>query len=261
MANGPNAQGFEYYRYDPSMAAAILFAILFALTTIVHLYQFVQTRTWIMIPMLVGGLFEWIGYIGRAVSANQTPNWTQGAYIVQVLFILIAPALFAATIYMELGRIIALCDGAHHSLIKLRWLTKIFVAGDVLSFLMQAGGAGLTAKKSASAVKNGQHIITGGLFVQVIFFAFFLVVAIVFHRRANKKPTSLSESPEIPWRKHLRILYLASALILVRSLLRLEEYAEGTTGFVLSHEYFLYIFDSVLMLCVMILFNLVHPSE
>ena len=83
---------------------------------------------------------EWIGYIGRAVSANQTPNWTQGAYIVQVLFILIAPALFAATIYMELGRIIALCDGAHHSLIKLRWLTKIFVAGDVLSFLMQAGG-------------------------------------------------------------------------------------------------------------------------
>ena len=56
MANGPNAQGFEYYRYDPSMAAAILFAILFALTTIVHLYQFVQTRTWIMIPMLVGGL-------------------------------------------------------------------------------------------------------------------------------------------------------------------------------------------------------------
>ena len=110
-------------------------------------------------------------------------------------------------------------------------------------------------------MKNGQHIITGGLFVQVVFFAFFLIVAIVFHRRANKKPTSLSESPEIPWRKHLRILYLASALILVRSLLRLEEYAEGTTGFVLSHEYFLYIFDSVLMLCVMILFNLVHPSE
>ena len=54
---------------------------------------------------------------------------------------MIAPALFAATIYMELGRIIALCDGEHHSLIKLRWLTKIFVAGDVLSFLMQAGGA------------------------------------------------------------------------------------------------------------------------
>ena len=60
MANGPNAEGFEYYRYDPSMAAAILFAILFAFTTIVHLYQFVQTRTWIMIPMLVGGLCKFL---------------------------------------------------------------------------------------------------------------------------------------------------------------------------------------------------------
>lgn len=59
----------------------------------------------------------------------------------------------------------------------------------------------------------------------------------------------------------MRALYLASALILIRSVLRLEEYAEGISGFVLSHEYFLYIFDSLLMLCVMVLFNLVHPSE
>lgn len=172
-----------------------------------------------------------------------------------------------------------LCDGAHHSLIKMRWLTKIFVAGDVLSFLMQALGehdvdsnvsfayltrkigAGITAKKSVSAVKNGQHIITGGLFVQIIFFGFFLVVAIVFNRRTNKKPTTRSDSLDVPWKKHIRVLYLASALILIRSILRLEEYAEGTTGFVLSHEYFLYIFDAVPMLCVMVLFNLVHPSE
>ena len=229
--------------------------------------------------MLTGIAVEWIGYIGRAVSASQTPNWTIGAYVVQVMLILVAPALFAATVYMELGRIIMLCDAGHHSLIKLTWLTKIFVAGDVLSFVMQALGehgvdssinfafltlelgAGITASKTVTAVKNGQHIVTGGLFVQVIFFAFFLIVAIVFHRRTNKHPTARSNSPDVPWRKHMRILYLVSALILIRSLIRLEEYAEGITGFVLSHEYFLYIFDSLPMLCVMVLFNFVHPSE
>lgn len=261
MADQPNAKGFEYYRYDPSMAAAIIFTILFFFTTMIHLYQFVRTRTWIMIPLLVGGFFEWIGYVGRAVSAHQTPNWTLGAYVVQVMFILIAPALFAATIYMELGRIIMLCDGAHHSLIKLRWLTKIFVAGDVLSFVMQALGAGITASKTESSVSRGQKVITGGLFVQVIFFVFFLIVALVFQRRTKKNPTARSSSPDVPWKKHMRALYLASALILIRSVLRLEEYAEGTTGFVLSHEYFLYIFDSLLMLCVMVLFNFIHPSE
>ena len=55
MADQPNAQGFEYYRYDPSMAAAIIFTILFFFTTMIHFYQFVRTRTWIMIPLLVGG--------------------------------------------------------------------------------------------------------------------------------------------------------------------------------------------------------------
>ncbi len=90
--------------------------------------------------MLTSTAVEWIGYVARAVSAHQTPNWTLGAYVVQIMLILVAPALFAATIYMELGRIIMLCDGAHHSLIKLRWLTKIFVAGDVLSFVTQALG-------------------------------------------------------------------------------------------------------------------------
>lgn len=60
----------------------------------------------------------------------------------QTLLLLVAPALFAATIYMELGRIILLVDGEAHSLIKKKWLTKIFVCGDVLSFMMQ--GAGMT---------------------------------------------------------------------------------------------------------------------
>ena len=85
-------------------------------------------------------LVEWIGYIGRAVSSQESPNWTLGPYIVQTLLLLIAPALFAASIYMELGRIILLVDGEVHSLIKKRWLTKLFVTGDVLSFTLQAAG-------------------------------------------------------------------------------------------------------------------------
>lgn len=74
------------------------------------------------------------------MSGNQSPNWTLGPYIIQSTLLLIAPALFAATIYMILGRIIALVHGEHHSIIRLKWLTKIFVVGDCLSFLMQSSG-------------------------------------------------------------------------------------------------------------------------
>jgi hypothetical protein len=60
---------------------------------------------------------------------------------VQSLLLLVAPALFAATIYMTLGRIILLVDGEVHSIISKKWLTKLFVAGDVLSFMMQGSGS------------------------------------------------------------------------------------------------------------------------
>lgn len=83
---------------------------------------------------------EFIGYIGRALSASQTPDWTLGPYIMQSVLLLVAPALFAASIYMYLGRLIVLVRGEKFSVIRVGWMTKIFVAGDVLSFLMQSLG-------------------------------------------------------------------------------------------------------------------------
>lgn len=58
----------------------------------------------------------------------------------QSVLLLVAPALFAASIYMELGRIVLMVDGERSLFIRRTWLTKLFVAGDVLSFLMQSSG-------------------------------------------------------------------------------------------------------------------------
>lgn len=85
-------------------------------------------------------LVEWIGYIGRIIGANEAPNYTLGPYILQVLLLLLAPTLFAASIYMGLGRVILLVNGNSLSPIRQKILTKIFVAGDVLSFVVQAAG-------------------------------------------------------------------------------------------------------------------------
>lgn len=84
---------------------------------------------------------EIIGYVGRALSAKEDPGyWTIGPYVIQAILILVAPALLAATIYMQLGRIIVVTDGESLSLIRKKWLTKTFVFGDVSSFLLQGGG-------------------------------------------------------------------------------------------------------------------------
>lgn len=46
---------WSYYRYEPSTAAAIIFIVLFILTTSLHLYQCVRTSTLYFIPFVVGG--------------------------------------------------------------------------------------------------------------------------------------------------------------------------------------------------------------
>ena len=117
------------------------------------------------------------------------------------------------------------------------------------------------SSKTASSISTGQNIIIGGLGLQILFFGFFVVMAIVFQWRMAKTATTSSTMIGLSWRKHLNTLYAASALILIRSIFRVIEFKQGNDGYLLGHEVFLYIFDATLMLGVMVLFNVVHPKE
>lgn len=100
-----------------------------------------------MIPFLVGGAFEIAGYIGRIIASTESPGpYELGPYILQSITILVAPALFAASIYMQMGRIVLMLDADSKLFLRRTWMTKIFVGGDVASFLLQAAGAGLSCK-------------------------------------------------------------------------------------------------------------------
>jgi hypothetical protein len=180
----------------------------------------------------------------------------------QSLLILLAPAFFAASIYMVLGRIILLTGGEAHSPIRASWLTKIFVAGDVLSFLTQGAGGGIQASADDNAgVRRGENIITVGLGIQVVFFGVFMCVSGIFHYRIKGGPTSRSRALTVPWERYLGVLYATSACILVRSVFRIIEYVMGSDGVLLGHEVYLYVFDAVLMWGTMVVFNVWHPSQ
>ncbi|KAG9672370.1 RTA1 protein, partial [Aureobasidium melanogenum] len=249
---------FSYYEYFPSKAAAVIACLIFVTVTILHTWQLFRTRTWFFIPFVIGGLFEVIGYAARAKSASQHPDYTLMPYILQSLFLLLAPTLFAASIYMELGRILDLTEGESRSAIRRRLLTKIFVMGDVLSFLAQSAGGGMLAQGSSF----GNKIIIGGLVLQLLFFGFFMASAVVFDRRMSGNPTTKVMAMPLPWKKHLHALYAGSIMILVRSLYRLIEYVQGgSSGYIVEHEWTLYIFDAALMFGTMLVFFWIHPSE
>jgi hypothetical protein len=102
-------------------------------------------------------------------------------------------------------------------------------------------------------------MIVGGLFIQIIGFGLFVIAAGLFHFRMQRGSTP--RGSQVPWSKHMSALYAVSLLILIRSIFRVVEYLGGQSGFLLSKEVFLYIFDSVLMLIAMIILNWIHPSE
>lgn len=259
----PRDSGFEDFKlwyYTPSIAAAVIFIILFLGLTGYHVFLLSKRRTWFCIPFVIGGFFENIGYIARALARNKKDS--VAIYSTQSITLLLAPILFAASIYMILGRIVRLVHGEKYSLIRVNWLTKIFVGGDIFCFMMQGAGGGLLASANTKAsVDTGNNIILGGLILQIIIFLFFLVVAMIFQSRLSKHPTLESlEGPigssiagasgrlgQLTWKKLMYGLYATSILITVRNLFRVIEYGMGWDSYLLTHEWALYVFDGLLM--------------
>src|SRR5262245_12457580 len=87
-----------------------------------------------------------------------------------------------------------------------------------------------------------------------------MVVTVVFHIRITRNPTTKSLSISNPWQKLIWVLYLTSLLIMVRSVFRMIEYAEGNDGELLKKEIYIYLLDATLMVIVAGVFTVHHPS-
>ncbi|KAF2997931.1 hypothetical protein E8E13_005334 [Curvularia kusanoi] len=238
-------QEYVLWPYTPSVAGGAIAAVAFALLTSAHVFRLMKNRTWFCIPFVIGALFETIGYAARAAAHNDTISKTP--YIIQSVLILIAPILFAASIYMILGRLIMRTDSSSYSIVRANWVTKIFVAGDVFCFFIQSGGAGMLVQaKDQNGVQRGENIILGGLVLQILIFLFFVIVAGIWHRRLESRPTAASA--DISWQRMSRFLYAASAFITIRNMCRVVEYAMGKEAYLLQHEWPLYIYDCLMMI-------------
>ncbi|KAF2631898.1 RTA1 like protein, partial [Macroventuria anomochaeta] len=188
---------------------------------------------------------EVIGYGGR-IGANKATDSLE-PYIIQSVFLLVPPSLFAASIYMTPSRVMRGLGPAaeQFSIIRIDWLTKTFVIGDVFAFLVHSTSAGYMA--AGTSPKTGEIIVIFGLMVQITSFELFVMSAVLFHKRYNAR---FGARGSFYWEKIMLMLYVTSALILVRSIFRIIEYGAGSGRYLLRNEWPLYIFDAVLMVAV-----------
>lgn len=267
----------------PSLGAAIVFIILFILGTATFSYQVwytfkvavqlsknsfvseeevneptkkrenkmysINSASNAHIPFFIGCALEIVGFICRAKSATNINKLTP--FIIQNMFVLVAPTFFAATIYMIFGRILFLLNCQSLMPISPRYGTTFFVMGDVISFLLQGTGGGLTASSGGRNI--GSHIVIIGLFVQVVFFGFFILMEIRFTMCVQKTCPYFWKISRKWWFLNMSLL-VSSVLILIRSIVRIIESIQGYDGYIISHEWFLYIFDALPMFFVIVSF-------
>ncbi|KOG99699.1 Rta1p [Saccharomyces eubayanus] len=270
---------FELYRYTPNLGAAILFTILFALAGALFTYLLVHysvkskratasemrsqptLRCYGMVklagayvPFVVGCGIEFAGFALRCRSSKHTMELNP--YIIQTVFLLVSPTLYAATFYMIFGRMATLLFAENLMIMPAKFNTTIFVIGDVGSLLLQAAGGAMMS--SASTASSGSHIVTAGLFIQIAFFGLFIINEFLFIYKISKKPTSISVRCNT-WKSLNITLLVNSFLILIRSIVRAVEFIEGYDGVIASHEWFLYVFDALPMFLLVIAFAAVFP--
>ncbi|KAE8335117.1 hypothetical protein BDV24DRAFT_169538 [Aspergillus arachidicola] len=120
MASGQDDDAgidFELYRYTPSLAAAVIFIVLFAIP---RLCIYIKSSGHIAVQI--------IGYVCRALAHDDKESIP--LYSVGTIIILLGPPLYVSSIYMTLGRLIRHLDVEHLSLVSVKWLTKIFATGE-----------------------------------------------------------------------------------------------------------------------------------
>jgi len=164
----------------------------------------------------------------------------------------------AATIYMIFGRLALALHAEKHSIVRVSLLTKLFVGGDVLAFIVQGGSAGLLMIEDLATI--GKAMVIVGLVIQIISFGLFMVTSAIFHKRLASDLTLKALSSDIPWLRILRLMYAISLMIMIRSIFRLVEYTQGMEGYCMRHEWTLYVFDSVPMVLSSILMLVWFPT-
>lgn len=166
-------------------AAAAIFTVCFGLVTIATIVQIVfvvrngkEKRVWVLLPFILGGLLETLGYIARICSIR-SPT-VKGPWIAQILLILIAPAFFTMTYHLTINRLFPILDARKFSLVPLNWLAKVFVIADLWCFFLLGAGVGMISRDSHSQQESGRKVIIAGSALQLVVFALFIVVIEVF---------------------------------------------------------------------------------
>ncbi|GAA6042580.1 hypothetical protein JCM8097_003141 [Rhodosporidiobolus ruineniae] len=249
---------------------AAIFFVLYLLATLVqwfHYYRHPYRPRAYMLNLTIGMTCMCIGFLLR-IKNN---------YAWQFLFTFLSPCAFLAadyTILKHLARALGPQISSTCLFLPPRAIVWVFLLSDLVTFCAQTAGTVMTII-GGEMLSVGQKIAIAGLVLQLLSFSLYTVLLFVFARRMSRNyPDSYhppgaggtlfkirSKEPVNDVRLLVRVLGATCIGILIRSVFRLVEQADGFFGFIATHEAFFYLFDATPLWLSMVLFAFVWPTR
>ncbi|KAG8215615.1 RTA1 like protein-domain-containing protein [Butyriboletus roseoflavus] len=231
----------QSFVYNPSKAAAGIFAALYGITTLVIFFRLFSNRAWWGLCLPIGAAFMTAGFVLR-IEMTIYPN-SLPTYLCSELFTLLSPTAFLAFNYILYGRFVVRCIERRHSLIRPERTARYFIISDVTTFLVQGAGGSFMTSTNPKTIKTGAYIVIAGLSLQT--FSFALFIFFVYHASRSLKREGIKPH-EAPWGTILTTLFFSSTLILIRCIYRTIEIGEiFGNGYLNDHEAFFYVLDAL----------------
>lgn len=254
----------SFYNYVPSLLASITFAGLFIFATLALIILLVlnllkNIKSWTTVPLILGCLFEFVGYLIRYMSSKNTNSL--GLYVSQLVFILISPCVWTLFLYIVFAEIVNVIDAHMYCVIPVKSTRLAIIVIGTVTIIMQSLGGSLRAQNSTTLITVGNVFVFTGLAIQLMFLVVFIFVAALFQLRIIHVPTihafQYRQKPSKfrNWQNILAIVLISSLLFLVRTVVRIVEFSQHSKGSVISSEFYLYLFDGALMILVVIMFT------
>ncbi|KAL7419399.1 hypothetical protein Q5752_006237 [Cryptotrichosporon argae] len=232
----PAADRCNPLRYVPNKAVNIVAAVLYFVVALLLTLRTIRHKGYYMLCLTIAA---WCEGLGLALRLGLRENLhSKGWYIVMYLFVVLSPCAFLAGDYILLGRIVDHLDAARYLFIKPSKVSWTFVISDIITFLIQAAGGGLSTSDDTTQALTGSRIFLAGIAAQMASFILFSTLWAVFIYRVYRHDTALRAKPG--WQPLYWALGFTCVCFLIRSVYRTVELSQGYVGYLATHErYFL----------------------
>ncbi|KAF8496737.1 RTA1-domain-containing protein [Russula emetica] len=268
-----NNQSKLQYKYTPTEWICITFLALFTVSTSIHIVQAIKSRLrWLVPTAILCGFLELVGWGGRLWSSHHP--FLETPFIIQAVNLVIAPTPLIAANFILLG-LITRRLGPQYSRLTPRRYTIIFLSCDIISFLVQAMGAGIASGSTSSGSQTkahlGAHIALGGTIFQLISIIVYCGLAAEFlvrythdrpvRRSAPMPGEVLRGTTDKRLNRMLQAMITMTIFIIIRTIYRVVEFASGWDGKVIATQWLFNVFDGTMIVLAMYTLNLFHPGN